>query len=168
MIPPINTKGAFTLRTVRRRAARHQTAKSKRDRLEQQNRRRTVPYGALLLSLCTFTSIMIQRRTAPCCAVRRRAAPCGAVRRRAAPMERRQQLLCCAVRRAVWMPLKNKNNRSWSHWNIRKLQQVKYCCLLVERAEFAPHVMVSVQRKGAVALRRPIRRKAQDQHQLLR
>jgi len=54
-------------------------------------RRRTAPYGALLLSVCTTYSIMIQRR----------AAPRGAVWRRAAPMERRQELLCCAVRRAV-------------------------------------------------------------------
>jgi len=80
----LEPKGAFTLPAVWRRAARHQTAKSKRERLEQQNRRRT-PYGALLLSLCTFTSTARRR----------------AVLRRAAPMERRQELLCCAVRRAV-------------------------------------------------------------------
>jgi len=43
--------------------------------------------GALLLSLDTTYSVMIQRR----------AALCGAVLRRAAPMERRQELLCCAV-----------------------------------------------------------------------
>jgi len=41
MLLPLTAKGAFTLRAVRRCAARHQTAKSKRERLEQQNRRRT-------------------------------------------------------------------------------------------------------------------------------
>jgi len=37
--------------------------------------------------------------SAPCGAARRR--PHGAVLRRAAPMDRKQELLCCAVRRAV-------------------------------------------------------------------
>ena len=81
----LKSKGAFTLRGGIKQRNRNGSDLSSKISAAQH---RTAPYGALLLSLCTFTttSIMIQRRAAPCGAVRRRwsadrscfAAPYGA------------------------------------------------------------------------------------------